>query len=76
MSTGGQRRGSSPAPLSQDKLVDLRMRARYHRDRHRLYLARTSGSRPTSRSKLEELKRDRELAESRLRRAERGDRKK
>jgi hypothetical protein len=71
MSVGGRRHDPASALRSQDKLVDLRMRARYHRDRHRLYLARTS-SRPTR--KLEELKRARELAESRLRRAEHGDR--
>jgi hypothetical protein len=74
MSLDGRRHEPAYALRSQDKLVDLRMRARYHRDRHRLYLARTSGSRPTSLSKLEELKRARDLAESRLRRAEHGDR--
>lgn len=46
------------------------MQARYHRDRHRLYAARVGGSRPTSLSKLEELRRARELAEGSLRRAE------
>jgi len=51
-------------------LLDLQMRARYHRDRHRLYAARVGGSRPTSLSKLEELRRTRELAEGSLRRAE------
>lgn len=54
-------------------LLDLQMQARYHRDRHRLYAARVGGSRPTSLSKLEELRRTRELAEGSLRRAE-GDR--
>ncbi len=51
-------------------LLDLQMRARYHRDRHRLYAARMGGSRPTSLRKLEELKRARELAEGSLRRFE------
>lgn len=51
-------------------LLDLQMRARYHRDRHRLYAARMGGSRPTSLRKLEELKRARELAEGSLRRYE------
>lgn len=51
-------------------LLELRMQVRYHRDRHRLYAARVDGSRPTSRGRLEELRRVRELAEGSLRRAE------
>ena len=51
------------------------MQARYHRDRHRLYAARVGGSRPTSLSKLAELRRARELAEGSFRRAEAEDRK-
>ncbi len=51
-------------------LLDLQMQARYHRDRHRLYAARVGGSRPTSLSKLEDLRRVRELAEGSLRRVE------
>jgi hypothetical protein len=46
------------------------MQARYHRDRHRLYAARVGGSQPTSLSKLEDLRRVRELAEGSLRRVE------
>lgn len=54
-------------------VLDLEMQARYHRDRHRLYAARVGGSRPWSLSKLHELKRTRDLAESALGRAkERG----
>ena len=51
-------------------LDELRMDARYHRDRHRLYAALLGGSRPVSLTKLENLKRTRELAESRFRRAQ------
>ncbi|MDQ3240798.1 MAG: hypothetical protein M3Q43_05310 [Actinomycetota bacterium] len=51
-------------------LLDLQMQARYHRDRHRLYAARVGGSQPTSLSKLEDLRRVRELAEGSLRRVE------
>ncbi len=51
-------------------LRDLQMQARYHRDRHRLYAARVGGSQPTSLSKLEDLRRVRELAEGSLRRVE------
>ena len=50
-------------------LVDLDMQARYHRDRHRLYAARLGSSRPVSLSKLRQLQRTREVAESHLRRA-------
>ena len=46
------------------------MQARYHRDRHRLYAAGVGGSQPTSLSKLEDLRRVRELAEGSLRRVE------
>ncbi len=51
-------------------LLDLQMQARYHRDRHRLYAARVGGSRPTSLSRLEDLRRVRERAEGSLRRVE------
>ncbi len=64
----GSRTGNERA--RNDHLLDLQMRARYHRDRHRLYAARMGGSRPTSLRKLEELKRARELAEGSLRRFE------
>lgn len=64
----GSRAGDERARDSH--LLDLQMRARYHRDRHRLYAARMGGSRPTSLRKLEELKRARELAEGSLRRFE------
>ena len=61
--TGGERARDA-------HLLDLQMRARYHRDRHRLYAARMGGSRPTSLRKLEELKRARGLAEGSGRRFE------
>ena len=57
-------------PARDSHLLDLQMQARYHRDRHRLYAARVSGSQPTSLSKLEDLRRVRELAEGSLRRVE------
>lgn len=64
------RRPSAPTRLSEDaRLLDLRMRARYHRDRHRLHVERPS-VRPTSPQKLEEMWLSRETAEDELRRAE------
>jgi hypothetical protein len=65
-----QRLRSSEERLERgEELTELGMHARYHRDRHRLYAARMGGSRPWSLSKLRELKRMREVAESALRRA-------
>src|SRR5215210_6557307 len=72
--SSGQSGGRGPRAENErardSHLIDLQMRARYHRDRHRLYAARMGGSRPTSLRKLEELKRARELAEGSLRRFE------
>ena len=62
--------GAQREPARDSHLLDLQMQARYHRDRHRLYAARVSGSQPTSLSKLEDLRRVRELAEGSLRRVE------
>jgi hypothetical protein len=59
-----------PRRPGQNHLLELELQARYHRDRHRLYAARLGGSRPTSLSKLERLRRERELAEGSLHRAE------
>jgi hypothetical protein len=67
--TGAPRR--SAAERSRAKhLNELGMQARYHRDRHRLYAARMGGSRPWNLTKLSELRRRREVAESALRHAE------
>ena len=63
-------RHSAPAERSRtNHLTELEMHARYHRDRRRLYAARMGSSRPWNLTKLRELKRTRELAESALRRA-------
>ena len=51
-------------------LEQLRAEARHLRQRRDLYRAKVYGPRPTSPSRLEELEREYELAESRLRRAE------
>jgi hypothetical protein len=65
-----RRRSSVRERLSEDaQLLDLRMQARYHRDRHRLHAERPS-ARPTSQEKLEEMRLAREDAEARLRNAE------
>lgn len=71
LEAGAPRSPKSEGDRSGDlRLVDLGRLARYHRDRHRLYAARVGGSRPVSLSKLEALRRMRELAEGSLRRAE------
>jgi len=51
-------------------LEQLRADARYLRNRRDLYRAKVYGPRPAQFSRLEELERQYELAESRLRRAE------
>jgi hypothetical protein len=51
----------------------LRAEERYLRERRDLYRAKVYGPRPTSLERLRELERQHELAESRLRRAERED---
>jgi hypothetical protein len=53
------------------RLEDLRVQARYHRERRDLYRAKVHGGRPTSPARLRELERDLALADSRLQRAER-----
>lgn len=54
-----------------DHIADLRADARYARERYDLYRAKMYGSRPTSMTRLRELERATEAAESRLRHAER-----
>ncbi len=56
---------------SADHLEMLRAEARYLRERRDLYRAKVYGPRPSSLARLRELERQYELAESRLRRAER-----
>jgi hypothetical protein len=51
-------------------LDDLRVDARYHRERRDLYRAKVYGPRPTSPIQLNELERAYILSASRLRRAE------
>jgi hypothetical protein len=51
-------------------LEQLRAEARHLRQRRDLYRAKVYGPRPTRLSRLEELDREYQLAESRLRRAE------
>ncbi len=52
------------------QLDDLRVQARYWRDKHDLYRARAYGPRPTSQARLKELERAAQAAEARLRHAE------
>ncbi len=52
-------------------LEQLRAELRYLRDRRDLYRAKVYGPRPARLSRLRELEREHDLAESRLRRAER-----
>jgi hypothetical protein len=56
---------------SAPQLEDLRVQARYHRERRDLYRAKMHGGRTTSPARLRDLERTLTLAESRLRRAER-----
>jgi hypothetical protein len=51
-------------------MADLRANALHARQRYRLYIARTHGSRPTSSERLRELALECERAESRLAAAE------
>ena len=53
------------------RLDELRVDARYHRERRDLYRAKMHGPRPTSSARLQELQRTCALSELRLRRAER-----
>jgi len=52
------------------RLDDLRVQARYWRDKHGLYRAKAYGPRPTSPARLRELERTAQAAEARLRIAE------
>jgi hypothetical protein len=52
------------------RLEELRVDARYHRERRDLYRAKMHGPRPTSPVHMKELERACALSESRLRRAE------
>ncbi len=56
--------------MPTDHLDDLRVNARYARERYQLYRAKTHGPRPTSEARLRELQRSFEQAEERLRFAE------
>jgi hypothetical protein len=55
---------------SRRSLDELRVDARYHRERRDLYRAKMHGPRPTSPVRLRELERAFALSDSRLRRAE------
>ena len=55
---------------SSARLEQLRAEVLYRRNRLDLYRAKVYGPRPTELSRLEELEREYELAESRLQRAE------
>ena len=63
---------SSPRPDATDSkhVEQLRADLHYLRDRRDLYRAKVYGPRPTRLSRLRELEREYELAESHLRRAE------
>jgi hypothetical protein len=52
------------------RIDELRLDARYHRDRRDLYRAQMYGARPASLPQLKELERACVLSEARLRRAE------
>ena len=52
------------------RIEDLRVEARYHRERHQLYRAKMYGLRARNMARLRELERARQDAEARLRRAE------
>jgi hypothetical protein len=52
------------------QLESLRVQARYWRERHALYHAKTYGPRPTSPARLRELEGTAREAEARLKRAE------
>jgi hypothetical protein len=54
----------------EPQLEDLRIEARYWRERHDLYRAKAYGPRPTTPARLKELERTAQGAEARLRRAE------
>jgi len=56
--------------MPTDHLNDLREKAKYARERYRLYKAKAYGQRPTSPARLCELQRAYEQSEQRLRFAE------
>ena len=56
--------------MSAEHLDDLRAKAQYARERYQLYRAKAYGQRPTSATRLRELRRTYEQAEARLRFAE------
>ena len=56
--------------MSTRHLDDLRVQARYARERYDLYKAKAYGPRPTSPARLRELQRECERAEARLRAAQ------
>jgi hypothetical protein len=66
MGSGAQGANRGPSP----RLVELEANARHARERYRLYRAKAYGPKPTSPGRLRRLKRESELAERRLRRAE------
>ena len=55
--------------MPSDRLETLEAEARYHRERLALYRAKIYGGSLTSPTRLQELEREREFAEQRLRRA-------
>ena len=57
-----------------DHLDQLRAELKHLRDRRDLYRAKVYGPRPTRLSRLRELEREHDIAESRVRRAERDQR--
>ena len=52
--------------MPSDHLDDLRVNARYARDRYRLYKAKVLGPSPTSEARLRELQRSYEETQARL----------
>jgi hypothetical protein len=57
--------------ISARRMEEMAAEARYHRDRYALYQAKSYSSRPTSPTRLRELERRHQGADSRLRSAER-----
>jgi hypothetical protein len=58
-------------PAREDRLEILRAEARWHRERHALYVARGYGMREVRPARLRALERARDLAAERLAQAER-----
>jgi hypothetical protein len=57
--------------IGSARMEELRAEARYHRERYDLYKAKSYGPRPTSETRLRELERLHQGADSRLRAAQR-----